>query len=119
MGNLASTYCHLGRHQDALVLQEKALEFSRRVMPENHPFIGETRDFCSVLKCLLSLFTRCYAAKAMGQLAVIYRDLGRHHDALALQTKTLEFLQRVHPEDLPGIGMLCVVTFTSFTSCRN
>jgi hypothetical protein len=40
MGNLAITYSHLGRHQDALVLQEKTLEFQRRVLPENHPDIG-------------------------------------------------------------------------------
>jgi hypothetical protein len=40
MGNLAATYRALGRHQDALVLQEKTLEFYRRVLPENHPNIG-------------------------------------------------------------------------------
>ena len=42
MGNLAETYSKLGRHQDALVLQEKTLEFRRRVLPENHPNIGVT-----------------------------------------------------------------------------
>ena len=42
MSNLASTYGALGRHQDALVLQEKTLEFLRRVLPENHPHIGVT-----------------------------------------------------------------------------
>jgi hypothetical protein len=40
MSNLASMYRALGRHQDALVLQEKTLEFYRRVQPENHPHIG-------------------------------------------------------------------------------
>ena len=40
MGILAVTYSELGRHQDALVLQEKTLEFQRRVLPENHPDIG-------------------------------------------------------------------------------
>ena len=40
MGNLAATYSTLGRHQDALVLQEKTLEFERRVLPENHPDLG-------------------------------------------------------------------------------
>jgi len=39
MGNLAAMYSALGRHQDALVLQEKTLEFYRRVLPENHPSI--------------------------------------------------------------------------------
>jgi hypothetical protein len=42
MGNLASAYSALGRHQDALVLGEKTLEFQRRVLPENHPGIGVT-----------------------------------------------------------------------------
>ena len=40
MGNLALAYSALGRHQDAVVLQEKTLEFFRRVLPENHPSIG-------------------------------------------------------------------------------
>ena len=45
MGNLAETYRALGRHQDALVLQEKTLEFCRRVLPDNHPDIGVAIDF--------------------------------------------------------------------------
>jgi hypothetical protein len=40
MGHLAGTYSELGRHQDALVMGEKALAFRRRVLPENHPDIG-------------------------------------------------------------------------------
>ncbi len=42
MNNLATTYSKLGRHQDALALQEKALEFYRCALPENHPGIGVT-----------------------------------------------------------------------------
>jgi hypothetical protein len=45
MGNLGMTYRDLGRHADALAMGEQALEFSRRVLPENHPDIGE----CHVL----------------------------------------------------------------------
>ena len=41
MNNLAGTYSDLGRHDDALAMQERALEFQRRVLPENHPDIGE------------------------------------------------------------------------------
>ena len=40
MGYLANTYSALGRHQDALVMMEKTLEFQRRVIPENQPDIG-------------------------------------------------------------------------------
>ncbi len=41
MSGLAMTYADLGRHADALALKEKALEFLRRVLPEDHPDIGE------------------------------------------------------------------------------
>ena len=41
MGNLASTYSELGRHADALAMFERVLEFRRRVLPANHPEIGE------------------------------------------------------------------------------
>ena len=41
MGNLAQTYSALGRHDDALAMKERVLEFRRRVLPENHPDIGE------------------------------------------------------------------------------
>ena len=43
MGNVASSYSALGRHEDALAMQERVLEFLRRVLPENHPDIGEGR----------------------------------------------------------------------------
>jgi hypothetical protein len=43
MGNLASTYFAFGRHTDALAMNERVLEFQRRVLPENHPDIGEGR----------------------------------------------------------------------------
>ncbi len=41
MNNLAATYLALGRHADALVMMERVLEFRRRVLPANHPYIGE------------------------------------------------------------------------------
>ncbi len=41
MGNLAGTYSDLGRHADALAMQESVLEFHRRVLPAEHPDIGE------------------------------------------------------------------------------
>ena len=45
MNDLSATYSKLGRHQDALVLEEKTLEFLRRVLPVNHPDIGVMRFF--------------------------------------------------------------------------
>jgi hypothetical protein len=41
MGNLASTYSALGRLADALAMFERVLDFRRRVLPGNHPDIGE------------------------------------------------------------------------------
>ncbi len=41
MDNLAMTYRALGRYADAVAMGERALEFFRRVLPENHPDIGE------------------------------------------------------------------------------
>ncbi len=41
MDNVAETYGRLGRHADALVMFERASEFYLRVLPENHPGIGE------------------------------------------------------------------------------
>ncbi len=41
MNNLALTYSALGRYADALAMGERVLEFQRRVLPPNHPSIGE------------------------------------------------------------------------------
>ena len=41
MINLAQTYSELGRHTDALAMCEQVLELQRRVLPANHPDIGE------------------------------------------------------------------------------
>ena len=41
MNNLAATYKALGRHADAVALLEQVLELRRRVLPANHPDIGE------------------------------------------------------------------------------
>ena len=41
MQGLANSYSALGRQQEAVEMREKTLEFRRRVLPENHPDIGE------------------------------------------------------------------------------
>ncbi len=41
MNNLAVTYHDLGRHDDALAMRERVLEFRRRVLPKSHPDISE------------------------------------------------------------------------------
>ena len=41
MQGLSASYSDLGRHQEAVEMEEKTLEFLCRVLPENHPDIGE------------------------------------------------------------------------------
>jgi hypothetical protein len=41
MSNLATLYRDLGRHADALAMFERVLELQRRVLPADHPDIGE------------------------------------------------------------------------------
>jgi hypothetical protein len=55
MGNLASTYYALGRHADALAMTEQVLEFRRRVLPADHPDIGEGREGRDGLHAVSSL----------------------------------------------------------------
>ena len=45
MNNLSFSYGAFGRHADALALREKVLEFRRRVLPEEHPEIGQVDEF--------------------------------------------------------------------------
>ena len=52
MSHLASTYSNLGRHNEALAMQERVLEVYRRVLPEDHPFIGEGHVWSSVACCV-------------------------------------------------------------------
>jgi hypothetical protein len=52
MNNLALTYRDLARHADALAMFERALEFLRRVLPANHPDIGEGWAGRGGLRCM-------------------------------------------------------------------
>ncbi len=55
MKNMASVYFKLGRYADTLVMQERALEFYRRVLPENHPDIGKGHVWSDALHVLCLL----------------------------------------------------------------
>ena len=43
---LARVLSDQGRHVEALAMKERVLEFRRRVLPENHPHIGEGDVWC-------------------------------------------------------------------------
>jgi hypothetical protein len=53
MSNLATSYYNLGRHADALAMRKRVLEFRHRVLPENHPSIGEGRAWSDVFTRLV------------------------------------------------------------------
>ncbi len=59
MNNLGVTYCNLGRHSEALAMQESALELYRRVLPADHPLIGEGRVWGVLLCALFWWLLRC------------------------------------------------------------
>jgi len=105
MMNLATFYSSLERHDDALVLREKTLDFQRRVLPENHPDIGARVLFSCCCSCLCQSHN-FFPCTAMLNLASTYSKLGRHNDALALQERTLEFWRRVLPKNHPKIGAM-------------
>ncbi len=81
MCNLATMYSSLGRHQDALVMGEKTLEFQRRVLPENHPHIG--------ISCL--------------NLGKNFLRVGNLHRALQFACEALRTLQSTLPPSHPHV----------------
>ncbi len=54
---------------------------------------------------LKSRFTLSHSGDAMHNLANSYSHLGRHHDALEMKEKTLDFRRRVLPDKHPNIGV--------------
>ena len=57
MSNLATTYGNLGRHSEALAMRESVLEFMRRVLPADHPDIGEGHVWSGAACALLLIVT--------------------------------------------------------------
>ncbi|MEU2835354.1 tetratricopeptide repeat protein, partial [Streptomyces lavendulae] len=77
--NLAGTYRHLGRHHDALLLEEQVLAARIRLLGDDHP---ETH-------------------RARANLAATYNDLSRHNDALPLAEQVLAARVRLLGDDHP------------------
>ncbi len=59
MINLGASYSDLGRHSEALAMRESVLEFYRRVLPADHPFIGEGRVRGVLLRAFFWWLLRC------------------------------------------------------------
>ena len=45
MNNIAATYSALGRHQDALVMEEKTLRVLQATLPPSHPHVKQAQQF--------------------------------------------------------------------------
>ena len=95
MGNLAGTYSALGRHSEALAMQESVLEFRRRVLPAEHPDIGEGRVWSAAA---LDLTLTSVSGLALYRLSLCHEQSGAL--ALALQA-AVEALRLLHACDLP------------------
>ncbi len=59
MNELGLSYCNLGRHSEALAMRESVLEFRRRVLPSDHPDIGEGRVWGVLPHVLFWWLLRC------------------------------------------------------------
>ena len=81
--SLANVLRDQGRHEEAVVFGERALETARRVFGEDDGGLGTY----------------------MGNLANTYTELGRYDEALALQESMLELFRRVLAEDDAKIGI--------------
>jgi tetratricopeptide (TPR) repeat protein len=101
MNNLALTYSDLGRHADALDMQEKVLEFRLRELPQAHPDIGDVLARSWEKKHCTDILT---SGVSMNNLAITYVALRRYDDALSMRKKLLEFFLRILPSDHPNIG---------------
>jgi tetratricopeptide (TPR) repeat protein len=111
MSNLAETYSALGRHADALALQERVLDLRRRFLPEDDPEIGEHDVRSDALlffaprriHCDVVFLIGCPVA-VMHSLAQKYFSMRKFSDALPKFEMLLEFLRRVRPENDRDIG---------------
>jgi hypothetical protein len=117
MHGIAAILRELGRHHQALVLQEEAVNFYKRVLPHNDPRIGTVAQcsachpdfavFCNdVMLCFVTIRNDAMTGSAMHDLGRVYGALNRHTDALIVREKTLEFRRLYLPENHPHTGAM-------------
>ena len=81
MHNLGDSYRELGRHEDGIAMKEKALDFRRRFLPENHPDTGST----------------CFS------LGISYLQTGNLLQAVEKTRESLRIWQATRPQSHPNI----------------
>ena len=88
LADLGSTDYYLGKPQEALKLQQQALDIRREVQGDKHPD----------------------TATALGNLGATYSALGKPQEALKLQQQALDILREVlgdkHPDTAKALGNL-------------
>ncbi len=106
MGDLAVTHYTLGRHSDALAMQESVLEFSRRVLPADHPDIGEGHVWSAAACALLLIVMMChflvflvdfFTALAYYNISWSYEQAGALFRALEAAREALRIRQSTLP----------------------
>ena len=95
MSNLANSYSALGRHEEALEMREKSLEFRRRVLPENHPDIGH-RHTSPLIPFYLN-FIFVYAGLSLYAISHSFFETGNLQRAMEFVLESLRSLQTALP----------------------
>ncbi len=101
ISEFATIHLGLGNHSNAIDWSEKSLNFQRRVLPEDHPGIGDADALRFVSLIMLS---RQISATAMNDVAHNYFVDGRHADSFVMRRKALDFRRRVLHQDHIEIG---------------
>ncbi|HXW46815.1 MAG TPA: tetratricopeptide repeat protein, partial [Streptosporangiaceae bacterium] len=132
LGNLARTYCELGRPADALPLEQRALAITEAFLGPDHPEtairlnnLAATHTALGRPADALPLFERALhiteatlgpdhpsTAVRLNNLAFTYSDLGRLADALPLEERALNITETAlgpsHPDTAVRLGNLAM-----------
>ncbi|KAJ7306979.1 P-loop containing nucleoside triphosphate hydrolase protein [Mycena albidolilacea] len=132
MGNLASTYSHLGEHQMAKELKDIVLEKQKQCLGHNHPdtlhtmgglaitylHLGEHQKAKELKDIVLEKQKQLlgdshpHTVHTMGSLTITYSDLGEHQKAKEFKVIVLEkqkqLLGHNHPDTLHTMGSLAI-----------
>ena len=133
--NMASTFGHMGRYDEALECQKKALDMRVAVLGENHPDVALYDENLAVLYSRMSRFTEALECheKALGiyssaygeksrNVAWCYGNMGTVLDLMADYDRALECYDRALAiyQDLGGNGSMDVANlYNNIAACHN
>ncbi|KAH8834492.1 hypothetical protein DL96DRAFT_495498 [Flagelloscypha sp. PMI_526] len=132
MYKLARTYTSLGRHRDALELNEQAVEMQSRILGEENQAtlatmsalattysdLGQYHNALEMDELVLKLRRQTFGEEhrdtlaSMNHLTITYSRLGRYRDALELSERVLELRKQIlgdeHPDTVQSMNTLAV-----------